>query len=391
MYFIHDNQPDCFFYCRVALFFVRLGDMKALLTTNNVGEIWIYAMELARKLGEESISVVLATMGWPLTPAQHREAEALANLDVFESLYKPEWMENPWDDVERAGQWLLRMRDEVQPDIIHLNSYSFGSLDWGLPVLITGHSEAVCRWLAIHQELPAGKFDLYREKVKAGIAGADELVAPTQAMLDVLDEFYGPLDKGLVIPNGRDPAIFHPQRKEPFILACGRLWDEAKNIGILDEVASNISWPIRIDGENPSSGNVSSHKSSLQLTGSLSTDDRIHNLERASIYILPAKYEPFGISALEAGLAGCALVLADLPSLREVWQDAAIYVPPDESPAISQALNRLIRNESMLHQYADRAYLRALEYSPDRMAAAYLRLYRSLMQYAHEIEAETAV
>ena len=34
---------------------------------------------------------------------------------------------------------------------------------------------------------------------------------------------------------------------------------------------------------------------------------------------LPARYEPFGLSILEAALSGCALVLGDLPSLRELW------------------------------------------------------------------------
>ncbi len=363
--------------------------MKVLLTTNNVGEIWTYAMELSRKLGDEAVSVALATMGWPLTPEQHREARSLYNLKIFESHYKPEWMENPWEDIERAGTWLLRLRDDFQPDIIHLNSYTFGSLDWGLPVIITGHSDAISRWLAIHQELPAHRFDEYREKVRLGIAGADQLVTPTQAMLDILDEFYGPLDKGLVIPNGRDPGIFPPKPKEPFILACGRMWDEAKNVRILDEVASNLSWPIRIIGENQSMGTAGGRQSSLQLSGRLSTADWIDNLERASIYILPAKYEPFGISALEAGLAGCALVLSDLPSLREVWQDSALYIPPCDSTAITHTLTRLIEDEEMRHQYADRAYLQALNYSSDSMGTAYLRLYRSLLQYSHEIEAET--
>ena len=42
-------------------------------------------------------------------------------------------------------------------------------------------------------------------------------------------------------------------------------------------------------------------------------------MARASIYALPARYEPFGLSILEAALSGAALVLGDIPSLREVW------------------------------------------------------------------------
>jgi glycogen synthase len=54
---------------------------------------------------------------------------------------------------------------------------------------------------------------------------------------------------------------------------------------------------------------------------------------RASIYALPARYEPFGLSALEAALSGCALILGDIPSLREVWLEAAPYVSPDDESA----------------------------------------------------------
>ena len=50
---------------------------------------------------------------------------------------------------------------------------------------------------------------------------------------------------------------------------------------------------------------------------------------RAAIYALPARYEPFGLSILEAALSGCALVIGDIPSLREIWADAALFVPSD--------------------------------------------------------------
>ena len=52
--------------------------------------------------------------------------------------------------------------------------------------------------------------------------------------------------------------------------------------------------------------------------------------ERAAIYALPARYEPFGLSVLEAASQGCALVLGDIASLRENWDDAAVFVPPDD-------------------------------------------------------------
>ena len=61
-------------------------------------------------------------------------------------------------------------------------------------------------------------------------------------------------------------------------------------------------------------------------------------IARAAIYALPAHYEPFGLSILEAAMSGCALVLGDIPSLREIWGDAAVFVHPDNRDAVARCL-----------------------------------------------------
>lgn len=90
----------------------------------------------------------------------------------------------------------------------------------------------------------------------------------------------------------------------------------------------------------------------------------------AAIYALPARYEPFGLSALEAGLSGCALVLGDIPSLREIWGDAALFVPPDDA-ALHAVLMELIGDAAQREQLGWRA--RALQFSAQHMADARVR------------------
>jgi glycosyltransferase involved in cell wall biosynthesis len=103
-------------------------------------------------------------------------------------------------------------------------------------------------------------------------------------------------------------------------------------------------------------------------------------LARAAIFALPARYEPFGLLPLEAGLSGCALVLGDIPSLREVWGDAALFVAPDQPAGLEAALQTLIRNAPFRDWLAKRARERALQYTPERMARAYMALYTQLMR-----------
>jgi glycosyltransferase involved in cell wall biosynthesis len=107
-------------------------------------------------------------------------------------------------------------------------------------------------------------------------------------------------------------------------------------------------------------------------------------LERASIFVSPALYEPFGYGALEAALHTCALVLSDISTFREVWGDAAIYVSPRDPAAIQRALAELIDAPARLVLMARSARARARRYSSMRMAREYLEAYRELDNAGHQ-------
>ena len=69
-------------------------------------------------------------------------------------------------------------------------------------------------------------------------------------MLEMAESLFGKFKRSKVIYNGRDLPVTHNQKKEPFILSAGRVWDEAKNVKLLSEIASGLSWPIYIAGNN---------------------------------------------------------------------------------------------------------------------------------------------
>ena len=101
------------------------------------------------------------------------------------------------------------------------------------------------------------------------------------------------------------------------MLAAGRFWDEAKNLSALEAVAPRVRWPVRVAGPL---GDRQAR--AVEPLGLLSSAGLARELARASIFAAPALYEPFGLGPLEAGLSGCALVLGDIDSLREVWGGA---------------------------------------------------------------------
>lgn len=352
---------------------------RVLMTADAVGGVWTYAIELARALSAHNVEVCLATMGSPLSRAQIDESKAVSNLDVYESDFKLEWMENPWQNVALAGDWLLRLEEYLKPDIIHLNGYSHGSLDWGAPKLVVGHSCVLSWWETVKGGTVPGEWDRYAQEVKRGLESSDAVVAPSRSMLDSLRRHYGFTTPGRVIHNGRGQGRFRPGRKEEFVFTAGRLWDEAKNTAALEFVSGRLDWPVYAAGlDDHKSGRLAAG-GSIKLVGQLSAEEMSAWLSRASIYALPAFYEPFGLSVLEAGLCGCALVLGDIPSLREIWEGAAVFVDPGDNENLRQAICSLIENNGRRSEYGKLARERALQFSPEKMASSYLLLYGELL------------
>ena len=347
-----------------------------LLTADTVGGVWTYAVELAAALGRDGTRVALATMGDRVSPAMKEELAPLAGtVTLHESAHRLEWMQDPWDDVARAGDWLLALEAELRPDIVHLNQFAFGALPFRAPRLVVAHSCVCSWWQAVHHDDPPAEWDRYRDVVTAGLRGAHLVAAPTQAMLDALFDCYRYRGEWLVLPNARSPRRFAPAEKVPVVFAAGRLWDEAKNLTALETVAPSLPWPVRVAGpvEHPDGGIRATR--GVELLGWLTAERLAEELGRAAIYALPARYEPFGLSVLEAALSGCALVLGDIPSLRELWDRAALFVPPHDTDALRAALTALMTDDGRRARLAAASTERARDFTPERMAAAYADAY----------------
>ena len=359
-----------------------------LMTADTLGGVWTYALELSRALAPHGVSVTLATLGAPLTEAQWAEVRAIPSLSVEQSTWRPEWMEDPWEDVKAAGDWLLELESRIQPDVVHLNDYSHGALPWKRKPLVVGHACVLSWWEAVKGEPAPERHARYRWEVTRGLRAAGLVVTPSAFMREALRQHYGSLPSIRVIPHGRRPEDFPPGPvREPFILTAGRLWDEAKNVSALEAVAPRLDWPVLVTGESqhPLGGEV--RLRCVRYLGNLPPRELAAHMGRASIYALPARYEPFGLSALEAALAGCALVLGDIPSLREVWEDAAVFVPPDDTDMLRRALRRLVTEPVLCNRMSTLARTRALEFSPERMGDAYLAAYLSLDRASSETPA----
>ncbi len=342
------------------------------MTTDTAGGVWTYSLELADALSAHGVETTLVAMGPPLRGDQRDDLERVAVAKVFAEPFALEWMPDPWHDVEQAGNWLLEIAAEVKPDLVHLNSYAHASLPWQAPVLVVGHS-CVLSWSeAVRGEAAGREWGRYRSAVVEGLAAADLLVAPTRWMLSALERHYAPTCARVVIPNGRNRSGVRAE-KQAFVAAAGRFWDEAKNAAALVRVAPRLEWPVFLAGDGPMGPDEN-----VTWLGRLPRLALDRLLAQASIYAAPARYEPFGLGPLEAALAGCALVLGDIPSLREVWDEAALYVAADDDEALCDGLRLLIERPELRADLGSRARARAEMFTSGRMAESYLFAYRRL-------------
>jgi glycogen synthase len=348
------------------------------MTADGVGGVWQYVLDLAAALQECGIEPLVAVMGPALTE-DRREDATRRELHIVENPCRLEWMEDPWSDVRDAGEWLLALADSFSPDIVHLNGYCHAALPWPCPVVVVAHSCVRSWWRAVHGTAAPAQWDRYSAEVARGLNAASVVVAPTVAMLDALRDEYGGLRETRVIPNAignRRSARSEAAAKADLVFAAGRLWDQAKNIGALGHAARLLDWPVYVAGEtaSPSLG-YQEPVDAVRWLGHLPAQVISKWYERAAIYALPARYEPFGLSVLEAAAQGCALVLGDIPSLRENWDDAAVFVGPDDREGLAAALGELIADPTRRQALGACAMRRAAEFTIARMAAAYVDVY----------------
>jgi glycogen synthase len=369
--------------------------MRLLMTTDTVGGVWSFTRELAGELLGCGCAVAMVSLGRRPSHTQQEWAEAQeqqwSGKFRFVALDTPlEWMAENERAFAEAEPVLTKLAEEFDAELLLSSQYCFGALRWKVPRIVVAHSDVLSWADACRQEGLAELrwLDRYRELVTEGLKGADAAVAPTRWMLNALEANFQLPRARRVIPNGRRPAQVAPDcpRKMQAVTA-GRLWDEAKNLRMLQDVESPIA--LLVAGETEyESARVESCGGGAKLLGLMDEQELLGLFQESAIYICTSLYEPFGLAPLEAAQCGCAVLANDIPSLREVWGDAALYFCGAES--LSEWLWRLSDHAGLLAEAQSRAESRAREFTAARMAASYLEVFR-LMEARREAAVERNV
>ena len=197
---------------------------RVLMTTDTVGGVWTFALELARGLAEEKIEVVLAALGGDPSAEQSAEASAIPGLCLLAQRFQARMDGNPWADVEASGRWLMRSKKEYQP--------GSGSSEFVRPrrssvARAGGADGSFVRAFLVGCGAAAARAGFLGPISRRSYLGArtrsDLVAAPSSAMAESVRRHYGRVCE--VIPNGSNrPRDFSARKKSPSFLPredCG--------------------------------------------------------------------------------------------------------------------------------------------------------------------------
>lgn len=336
---------------------------SVLLSTDAVGGVWRYTVELCRALSVRGWRAIVVVVGPPPSAVQRAEIAPFARLDWLRAPL--DWLAESRDELLAATASLQRYASEADVALLHAPAL-VGRQRWFTPLAVMVHSCLATWFAAVRDGLIPPDYQWRVDAAAEGLRCAGAVAAPTRAFADAVRATYG-LNDVVAIHNGRLPREPASAMREPAVLTAGRLWDEGKNVAVLDQAAEGMPFQVRAAGslQGPEWWPVPLYN--VSPLGPLDEAGMACAMASASVFAAPSLYEPFGLAVLEAAQAGMALVLSDIPTFRELWDGAARFVPPRDPAAWRHALTETV---AAPEPWAAQARARAARYTADACAEA---------------------
>ena len=367
--------------------------MHVLMTTDTLNSnLWAFTRELASGLIGRGFRVTLVSLGEIPLPEQTAWMDSLRGLDYRPTAFRLNWMEEGQQDFAESSAYVDSVLREVRPDIFHSNHLCYGSLPASTARIVVAHGDFITWWKSVHGREPRESAWLrwYQRTTEEGLAGASAIVASSDWMLETLRSSYLGVTNGVVIHHGRNPVHFNPYiTKNDEVIAVGQLLDPASQVHLLAE--RQYPLPVCVVDSKPDHWRDARVRAEVKFSpgsegvvmGGARSESQLRLMySRASIYVSASCYEPSGMSILEAALSRCALILNDIPALREIWGSAAVFFRTNDPDSLCDAVRTLNSDAELRRSFANRAFNRAREcYNANRMTGNYIQLYRSVLNH----------
>lgn len=361
------------------------GGLNILMTADAVGGVWQYATDLSAELAAAGHRVTLAVLGPAPSSAARKRANAIHGVRLVETALPLDWLSSGPEPVSRAAEAIAALAAAERADLVHCNSPALaGAASFPAPVIAVSHGCVATWWQAARTEPLAPDFHWHRDMTRQGLLAAETVVAPSASHAEIVQRVYELPEGPLVVHNGR-PAAGRPLAGGVSLrsaLTVGRLWDDVKGARVLDDVAARLDIPFLAAGALRGPHGEEFTPRHLRVLGQLDGNELPALLGLRPVFASAATFEPFGLAVLEAASAGCALVLSDIPTFRELWDGAAIFVPPSDAAGFAEAIGSVVDDPPRRRALGEAAAQRASRFTPGATARAMTAIYRSVLQPA---------
>jgi starch synthase len=326
----------------------------------------------------------------------------------------------PWDLLAGANQALQVVSADLSmaaaagsAQLVHSHTWyanlggHLASMLYGIPHVMTMHSlEALRPWKA--EQLGGGyQVSTWCERTSAASAAA--VVAVSDGMRADILAAYPEIhnERVRVIRNGIDTDEYRPDPgtdvlerygvdlARPYVIFVGRITRQ-KGVPVLLRAASRLIPEAQLvllagAADTPEQlAEVTELVDGLRATRSgviwipemLPKPEVIQLLTHATVFAIPSVYEPLGIVNLEAMACGTAGAGPPTGGIPEVVADGetGLLVPPDDPPALAEALNVLLRDPARARAMGQAGRKRAIaEFGWPAIAAQTADLYAELV------------
>jgi glycosyltransferase involved in cell wall biosynthesis len=289
-----------------------------------------------------------------------------------------------------------RLRSGTRYDIVHdVQCLGYGILGirkLGLPVVTTVHHPlTIDRRASLDrdQSLQAaiGTMTFYPSSMQGFVARhLDGLFTSSTVSAGVISRDFGVNPKRIrMVANGVDTEFFHPDasvaRREGEILCVGRASDPNKGVDILIEALARLPESITltlVDAEHRlHPARIAAKKlgcaDRVRVTGRVESDELVRLYQRASLVVVPSRYEGFGLPAVEAMACGTPVVASAAGALPEVMgvTGGGVLVKPEDPESLADAILDLMAQPELRSQLGKQGRARVDEvYAWPRVARA---------------------
>ena len=372
-----------------------------------IGGIASHVFDLSRALIRRGVETHVVTCNFP--GAREYENIDGVNLHRFEAYAAGDsflsWALRMQENMERRGCDLINSLKGV--DVIHAHDWLSGVAGIGLknlyrkPLIITMHSTEYGRRTGIHNDLQA-----CIHEIEGWLCYESwRIITCSYYMRDHVSWcFHIPENKICVIPNGVDVTKFYfsfnyweirnrfAHESEKILLFVGRLVPE-KGLDVLIKalpiiLGNGVNAKIVAVGEGPQRdeyqrlANYYGFGNKILFTGHID-DWTLRALYRvADVVIVPSRFEPFGIVALEAMAAHCPVVASAVGGLNEIvdYEGTGLKVPLNNPDALAWAMLRVIKDVGFKDWIVNNAYQKCLwNYNWDKIAEWTTGVYEAVL------------